>query len=71
MGRAMASNLQNHLHAQGQPPLRFWNRTAGKGDAVTSLGGIQCDSIAAVVRDSTIIFVSVWGTATWLLVSDF
>ncbi|CAI7637160.1 unnamed protein product [Penicillium glandicola] len=58
MGRAMASNLQNYLHAQGQPPLRFWNRTACKGETVTSLGGIQCDSVADVVRASTIIFVS-------------
>ncbi|KAJ5190067.1 hypothetical protein N7472_009081 [Penicillium cf. griseofulvum] len=58
MGSAMASNLQNYLHAQGQLPLRFWNRTASKGEVVTSLGGIQCDSIADVVRDSTIIFLS-------------
>jgi 3-hydroxyisobutyrate dehydrogenase-like beta-hydroxyacid dehydrogenase len=59
MGSAMASNLQNYLHAQGQQPLRFWNRTASKGEILTSLGGIQCDSITDVVRDSTIIFLSV------------
>ncbi|KAJ5817464.1 hypothetical protein N7447_009697 [Penicillium robsamsonii] len=58
MGSAMASNLQNYLHAQGQLPLRFWNRTACKGEALTSLGGVYCDSIADVVRDSAIIFIS-------------
>ncbi|GKZ71676.1 hypothetical protein AnigIFM50267_007718 [Aspergillus niger] len=58
MGLAMASNLQKHLLAEGQPPLRFWNRTASKGDALNNLGGIQCASIAAVVRDSVIIFIS-------------
>ncbi|KAJ5289651.1 SNF2-related protein [Penicillium atrosanguineum] len=58
MGLAMASNLQSYLSAQSQPPLRFWNRTPCKGDGVTSLGGKQCDSIAAVVRDSAIIFIS-------------
>ncbi|GKZ25842.1 hypothetical protein AbraIFM66951_002843 [Aspergillus brasiliensis] len=58
MGLAMASNLQKYLLAEGQSPLRFWNRTASKGDALKSLGGIQCDSIAAVVRDSVIIFIS-------------
>ncbi|KAJ6131259.1 hypothetical protein N7523_001719 [Penicillium sp. IBT 18751x] len=59
MGLAMSTNLQTYLRAQRQAPLRFWNRTACKGDAVTRLGGIQCDSVAAVVRDSTIIFISV------------
>ncbi|KAL5355884.1 hypothetical protein BJX96DRAFT_162041 [Aspergillus floccosus] len=59
MGRAMASNLQKHLRAEGHPPLRFWNRTASKGDALKGLGGIQCASIAAVVKDSAIIFISV------------
>ncbi|KAB8209890.1 hypothetical protein BDV34DRAFT_210035 [Aspergillus parasiticus] len=58
MGFAMASNLQKHLRAEGQPPLRFWNRTASKGDALKSLGGIQCASIAAVVSDSAVIFIS-------------
>ncbi|OQD95360.1 hypothetical protein PENVUL_c114G08048 [Penicillium vulpinum] len=54
----MATNLQNHLRAQSQPPLRFWNRTTSKGDTVAKLGGIQCYSVAAVVKESTIIFIS-------------
>ncbi|KAJ5885890.1 hypothetical protein N7504_011726 [Penicillium tannophilum] len=58
MGISMASNLQKYLHDQDQPPLRVWNRTASKGDALTSLGGIQCETIAAVVRDCEIIFIS-------------
>ncbi|KAJ5888976.1 hypothetical protein N7495_009017 [Penicillium taxi] len=59
MGSAMASNLQNHLHSQSQPPLKFWNRTTSKGKTLTKIGGIKCDSITDIVRDSTIIFISI------------
>ncbi|KAJ5938065.1 hypothetical protein N7454_004407 [Penicillium verhagenii] len=54
----MASNLQKYLHDQGHPPLRVWNRTSSKGDVVTGLGGVQCDTISTLVRDCDIVFIS-------------
>ena len=59
MGNAMAKNMQRHLAEMGQNPLQFWNRTASKGEQVKGLGGVDCESIAAVVNSSDIIFISV------------
>lgn len=59
MGLAMASNLQKHLHSQGHPPLRIWNRTTSKGEHITNLGGIQCETIAELISQCGIIFISV------------
>lgn len=59
MGNAMAKNIHRNLVAQGLPPLRFFNRTASKGDALEALGGVRCASVAAVAVDSDVIFISV------------
>lgn len=59
MGNAMAKNMQKHLADKGQSPLYFWNRTASKGEQLKRLGGVECESIAAVVNSSDIIFISV------------
>lgn len=59
MGNAMAKNMQRHLAEQGKSPLRFWNRTTAKGEELKRLGGEQCESIAAAVNSSDIIFISV------------
>ncbi|CAI7642756.1 unnamed protein product [Penicillium manginii] len=58
MGLAMASNLQKHLHSQGLSPLRIWNRTTSKGENITNLGGIQCETIAGLISQCDIIFIS-------------
>lgn len=59
MGNAMAKNIHKHLISRGQQPLRFFNRTASRGDALESLGGTRCQSVAAVASESDVIFISV------------
>ncbi|KAI6082083.1 NAD binding domain of 6-phosphogluconate dehydrogenase-domain-containing protein [Hypoxylon rubiginosum] len=58
MGNAMAKNIHKHLISRGQQPLRFFNRTASRGDALESLGGTRCQSVAAVASESDVIFIS-------------
>ncbi|EMR66233.1 putative nad binding domain of 6-phosphogluconate dehydrogenase protein [Eutypa lata UCREL1] len=54
----MAKNIHRHLAGKGMPPLRFFNRTASKGDALEALGGVRCPSVAAVAAYSDVIFIS-------------
>ncbi|XXG95703.1 hypothetical protein Hte_001973 [Hypoxylon texense] len=58
MGNAMATNIHKHLTSQGRQPLRFFNRTASRGDALEALGGTRCQDIAQVANESEIIFIS-------------
>ncbi|OTB09313.1 hypothetical protein M426DRAFT_315883 [Hypoxylon sp. CI-4A] len=58
MGSAMAKNIHKYLSSQGQQPLRFFNRTASRGDALENLGGIRCQDVAQVASESDIIFIS-------------
>ncbi|KAI1769367.1 hypothetical protein GGR53DRAFT_156192 [Hypoxylon sp. FL1150] len=58
MGNAMAKNIHKHLTSQGQQPLRFFNRTSSRGDALEALGGTRCQSVAEVASESDVIFIS-------------
>ncbi|BCR87544.1 NAD(P)-dependent oxidoreductase [Aspergillus chevalieri] len=70
MGNAMAKNMQKHLADKGQSPLYFWNRTASKGEQLKRLGGVECESIAAVVNSSDIIFISTSDDAALKVIVD-
>ncbi|KAE8414954.1 NAD binding domain of 6-phosphogluconate dehydrogenase-domain-containing protein [Aspergillus pseudocaelatus] len=70
MGNAMAKNIQRHLAETGQSPLHFWNRTASKGEQLKGLGGVECESIAAVVNSSDIIFISTSDDAALKIIVD-
>ena len=59
MGLAMASNVQKYLQREEKPVLKFWNRTASRGAPLVSLGAIGSDSIAELVTECDIIFISV------------
>jgi len=59
MGLAMASNLQKHLKDKALPPLRFWNRTLSRGDALKEHGGTACESVEELVQNCDVIFISV------------
>ncbi|KAJ5788283.1 hypothetical protein N7457_003273 [Penicillium paradoxum] len=58
MGLAMARNVQGFLQNEGKTPLRFWNRTASRGAPLESLGGIGCESIAQLVGECDLFFIS-------------
>ncbi|KAI1406771.1 hypothetical protein F5Y13DRAFT_197164 [Hypoxylon sp. FL1857] len=58
MGNAMAKNIHKHLLSRGYEPLRFFNRTASRGDALEALGGIRCRDVAQVASESDVIFIS-------------
>ncbi|TGJ79439.1 hypothetical protein E0Z10_g9327 [Xylaria hypoxylon] len=58
MGNAMAKNIHAHLQSQFGTSLRFYNRTASRGDALEALGGERCISIADLAARSNIIFIS-------------
>lgn len=60
MGIAMAKNLQRHVASCGLPALRYTNRTMSRGASLEGLGGVPCDSIAELLRDTDIVFISVW-----------
>ena len=59
MGLGMAKNLQLHLSIGGARGLRYYNRTLLRGEPVSQLGGKASNSIADVVLESVIIFISV------------
>lgn len=59
MGLAMARNIQRYLQREEKGPLRFWNRTASRGAPLELLGGIGCESIAQLVAECNLIFISV------------
>nr|XP_036584650.1 6-phosphogluconate dehydrogenase family protein [Colletotrichum truncatum]KAF6794300.1 6-phosphogluconate dehydrogenase family protein [Colletotrichum truncatum] len=54
MGIGMALNLQNHLAANGLPPLRYSNRTLSRGDALRDVGGLPERDFETLVLKSTI-----------------
>ncbi|KAI0401610.1 hypothetical protein F4802DRAFT_600942 [Xylaria palmicola] len=58
MGNAMAKNIQTHLRSRSEPPLRFWNRTASRGDELEKLGGERCVSVAGLAARSDVVFIS-------------
>ncbi|CAI6241581.1 unnamed protein product [Periconia digitata] len=59
MGLAMATNMQKHLSEKSLPPLHYTNRTLSRGDLLKSIGGIPCQTVAEVVQNSDLIFISV------------
>jgi 3-hydroxyisobutyrate dehydrogenase-like beta-hydroxyacid dehydrogenase len=59
MGLAMATNLQKTLQYRGLPPLKFYNRTASRGQTLQERGAQQCGSISDVVQQSDWIYISV------------
>lgn len=58
MGLGMATNLQRHLSGLGAPPLHYHNRTMSRGQTLQELGGVPCESIASLVSNSSVIFLS-------------
>ncbi|KAI1387784.1 uncharacterized protein F4822DRAFT_407578 [Hypoxylon trugodes] len=58
MGGAMAKNIHKYLLSQGRQPIRFFNRTASRGDALEAIGGIRCKDVTQVARESDVIFIS-------------
>ncbi|KAI0149617.1 hypothetical protein GGR57DRAFT_226989 [Xylariaceae sp. FL1272] len=58
MGAAMAKNIHGHLTANSDVPLRFFNRTASRGDTLEALGGKRYGSVAEVTAESDVIFIS-------------
>jgi 3-hydroxyisobutyrate dehydrogenase-like beta-hydroxyacid dehydrogenase len=58
MGLAMAQNVQRYLQ-NTKSQLRFWNRTASRSAPLESLGAIGCESIAQLVAECDLIFISV------------
>ncbi|KAJ6044833.1 uncharacterized protein N7446_003027 [Penicillium canescens] len=58
MGLAMAQNVQQFLHREKKPGLRFWNRTASRGAPLESIGAVGCHSIAQLVRQCDLVFIS-------------
>jgi 3-hydroxyisobutyrate dehydrogenase-like beta-hydroxyacid dehydrogenase len=61
MGLAMALNLQNHINKSGGHPLRYTNRTISRGAPLEAIGGVPSTSVAEVVQNCDIIFISVRG----------
>ncbi|CAG7991881.1 unnamed protein product [Penicillium nalgiovense] len=59
MGLAMAQNVQRFLQQDTKSQLRFWNRTASRGAPLELLGAIGCKSIAQLVTECDLIFISV------------
>ena len=59
MGLAMAQNIQTFLQRDKKSQLRFWNRTASRGAPLELLGAIECESIAQLVIECDLIFISV------------
>ncbi|KAI5460700.1 hypothetical protein BGZ63DRAFT_358467 [Mariannaea sp. PMI_226] len=59
MGIGMALNLQNHLAAQGLPPLLYSNRTLSRGEPLKDIGAIPMESFEAVLESSDILFTMI------------
>ncbi|CAI7613510.1 unnamed protein product [Penicillium palitans] len=58
MGLAMAQNVHRFLQQDTISQLRFWNRTASRGVPLEPLGGIGCESIAQLVAECDLVFIS-------------
>lgn len=58
MGLGMATNLQSHLSRLRAPSLRYHNRTMSRGQPLQDLGGVPCESIAGLISQTDIIFLS-------------
>ncbi|KAI0425007.1 NAD binding domain of 6-phosphogluconate dehydrogenase-domain-containing protein [Xylaria sp. FL1042] len=58
MGNAMAKNVHAYLQSQSGAPLRFYNRTASRGDALEALGGERCASVSELATQCDIVFIS-------------
>ncbi len=58
MGNAMAKNIHAYLQSQCGTSLRFYNRTASRGDALEALGGERCASVSELATRCDIIFIS-------------
>ncbi|KAI3327220.1 hypothetical protein HD806DRAFT_486446 [Xylariaceae sp. AK1471] len=58
MGAAMAKNVHIYLQSQSGTSLRFYNRTASRGDTLEALGGERCASVAELAAGSDVIFIS-------------
>ncbi|KAJ5964372.1 uncharacterized protein N7479_004248 [Penicillium vulpinum] len=58
MGLAMAQNVQRFIQQDIKSQLRFWNRTASRGAQLELLGAIGCESIAQLVTECDLIFIS-------------
>jgi pyrroline-5-carboxylate reductase len=59
MGLAMAINIQEHLKQNKLPHLHYANRTISRGDPLRELGGLPCLSIADLVQNVDVVFISV------------
>jgi 3-hydroxyisobutyrate dehydrogenase-like beta-hydroxyacid dehydrogenase len=59
MGLAMATNIQKHLTQHDSPPLKYWNRTLSRGDSLKDIGSTPCSSIADLIQNCDVIFISV------------
>lgn len=59
MGLAMATNIQKTLQNRGLSPLKFYNRTASRGQTLQERGAKQCTSISDLVQQSDWICISV------------
>ncbi|KAJ5142859.1 uncharacterized protein N7515_001646 [Penicillium bovifimosum] len=70
MGMAMARNIQKFLQREGRPQLRYWNRTASRGEPLKSLGGIGCESIVQLVAECDLIFISTSDDAALIGIVD-
>ncbi|CAG8026558.1 unnamed protein product [Penicillium olsonii] len=70
MGLAMASNVQKYLQREGKPVLKSWNRTASRGAPLVSLGAIECESIADLVSQCDIVFISTSDDAALVAIVD-
>lgn len=66
MGLAMAQNVHRFLQQDRKSQLRFWNRTASRGAPLEALGAIGCESIAQLVAECDLIFISV---SIWIRIS--
>ncbi|KAI1480882.1 NAD(P)-binding protein [Daldinia eschscholtzii] len=58
MGNAMAKNIHQYLLSHGRQPLRFFNRTVSRGDTLATLGGVPCQSVTQLAKESDLIFIS-------------
>ncbi|KAJ6180535.1 hypothetical protein N7519_010996 [Penicillium mononematosum] len=58
MGLAMAQNVQRSLQQDAKSQLKFWNRTASRGAPLELLGAVGCESIAQLVTECDLIFIS-------------
>jgi 3-hydroxyisobutyrate dehydrogenase-like beta-hydroxyacid dehydrogenase len=58
MGLGMAMNLQRHMSNTGGPDVKFFNRTISRGAPLQDIGGSPASSVADLVANTDIIFMS-------------